>query len=601
VVGSWAWRRRRGRMDETTRIHADYGRDLVAVSASPAVKAPLVVDVETFDELARLARRYECVILEHAHVGGHAYYVETGSTLYRSGVEYAEPAFVPVDDAEPCVAVSAPATPVDGAVAPADHPPGRGPWRRLRPSPAPTDLDTARIADEVDVLTCLAKAEMVSGVGDACAHLREAVTLARKAGLDDAMAEALLVNVRTSFDEEQESDPEKLELLEHALALPGDTPARRARLLSALAVESIFVGDPTRRGPMLDEALELARRSGDPRALVEASAGRFLARPRSTWSAAQFAADRPLLSEALDAALALGDPIWVATTQTHAGLGALIAGDGEQLRAHTETLSLTSGGGQNQIALRSHLLLSQSIATLDGRLVDADARSREASDMWRMTGSVETDKGRAVAQIALRREQSRLAELIPALTADGTARPAAALAVAASAFALVESGSRDDAAILLHRADHSGFHDIPDDVDWPLAVALWSEVAAQVGDRHAAAELYEVLRPHDGTQMCMGAVSGGPAARLLAILENLLGRPTDADRHFAEVVDFSRRLMSPVWVARCQLDWAQTWIERGETTLAAQLAAEADAAAGMLALPALRLQWASLRDQLDRA
>ncbi len=451
------------------------------------------------------------------------------------------------------------------------------------------------------MLTCLAKAELVSGVGDAGAHLREAVTLARKAGLDGALIEALLVNVRTSFDEEQQSDPEKIELLEHALALPGDTPARRARLLGALAVESIFVGDATRRGPLLDEALELARRSGDPRALVEVSAGRFLARPRSTWSAAQFKADRPLFGEAVDAAAILGDPVAVATTQTHAAFGALIVGDGEQLRTHTAALSQTAAGGQNQIAFRAELLLGQCIATLEGRLVDAEALSREVSDTWRMTGLAETAAGRAVAHIALRREQSRLPELIAALTTGGASRPPAAASTAATAYALVESGARDDAAILLHRADHAGFHDIPDDVDWPMALALWSEVASRIGDRHAAAEIYEVLRPHDGTQMCTGSVGGGPSARLLAILENLLGCPADADRHFAEAIAFSRRLMSPVWVARCQLDWAQTWMERGETAWAAQLVDDADAAAGMLALPALRLQWGSLRDQLDRA
>ena len=272
------------------------------------------------------------------------------------------------------------------------------------------------------MLTCLAKAELVSGVGDAGAHLREAVTLARKAGLDGALIEALLVNVRTSFDEEQQSDPEKIELLEHALALPGDTPARRARLLGALAVESIFVGDATRRGPLLDEALELARRSGDPRALVEVSAGRFLARPRSTWSAAQFKADRPLFGEAVDAAAILGDPVAVATTQTHAAFGALIAGDGEQLRTHTAALSQTAAGGQNQIAFRAELLLGQCIATLEGRLVDAEALSREVSDTWRMTGLAETAAGRAVAHIALRREQSRLPELIAALTTGGARR-----------------------------------------------------------------------------------------------------------------------------------------------------------------------------------
>src|ERR1039458_4950983 len=58
-----------------------------------------------------------------------------------------------------------------------------------------------------------------------------------------------------------------------------------------------------------------------------------------------------------------------------------------------------------------------------------------------------------------------------------------------SPFALVEDGRRDDAAIALHAADNAGFGTIPDDLDWPVAVALWSEVATRTGDRHAAAQL----------------------------------------------------------------------------------------------------------------
>ncbi len=134
-----------------------------------------------------------------------------------------------------------------------------------------------------------------------------------------------------------------------------------------------------------------------------------------------------------------------------------------------------------------------------------------------------------------------------------------------------------------------------------MAVALWSEVAAQTGDRHAAAALSEILRTHDGLQLCSGPVGCGPTARLLALLENLLGHRSDADRHFAEAVSFSRRLASPVWTARCQLEWAQTRFDRGQVAEASELTDEADASAGDLALPALCRQWTALRDQLDQA
>ncbi len=420
LIGACVWQMRRRRMDETGRIHAAFGHDLVAVSASPAPHAPLVVDVATFDELARLARRYECVILEHAHIGGHAYYVESGATLYRCGVEYAEPTLAVVDDDDRAEALPVQAVSGDGVAVTTPDLALRSGRRRLRPVPIPADGDPAKIADDVDLLILLARAEWISGVGDAGGHLREAVVLAKKAGLHEAMTEALLMNVRTSFDRGQPADPEKMELLQSAVARLGDAPARRARLLGALAVESIFVADGPARTPLLDEARALAERSGDPQALIDVATDTFAARPRAGWSARQFSADRPLFDQAREAARTLGDPVGVATTETQAAFMAFMAGDGHLLRAGADALSVASEGGQNQVALRAHLQLGQSIATLDGRLADAETLSVKAAETGPMPSAAGTETARALAMVPLRREQDRLAELIDALVADDT-------------------------------------------------------------------------------------------------------------------------------------------------------------------------------------
>ena len=74
------------------------------------------------------------------------------------------------------------------------------------------------------------------------------------------MAEALLLSARSSFDQAQQEDPEKIALLEDAIERLDD-PALRARAQAALAVELIYVGD-TRRFALLDEALLVARSLG---------------------------------------------------------------------------------------------------------------------------------------------------------------------------------------------------------------------------------------------------------------------------------------------------------------------------------------------------
>ena len=143
--------------------------------------------------------------------------------------------------------------------------------------------DDDDVAHRVDLLTRLGEAEFAAGVGDTRAHLREAAKLAQRAGLDEAMANALLVRYRTSFDEEQESDPEKIELLEYLLERLVGPPGLRARLLGMLAEELIFVGD-LRRGPLLEEAGRLAEESGDPLAFIDVTTSYFQARPRPSWS-----------------------------------------------------------------------------------------------------------------------------------------------------------------------------------------------------------------------------------------------------------------------------------------------------------------------------
>ena len=138
------------------------------------------------------------------------------------------------------------------------------------------------------------------------AHLREAAKLAQEAGLDEAMANALLVRYRTSFDEDQESDTEKIELLEYLLERLVGPPGLRARLLGMLAEELIFVGD-LRRGPLLEDASRLAEESGDPVAFIDVTTSYFDARPRPTWSLEELRHDLEVVTRTHQAALDIGD------------------------------------------------------------------------------------------------------------------------------------------------------------------------------------------------------------------------------------------------------------------------------------------------------
>jgi hypothetical protein len=131
---------------------------------------------------------------------------------------------------------------------------------------------------------------------------------------------------------------------------------------------------------------------------------------------------------------------------------------------------------------------------------------------------------------------------------------------------------------------------MPPDAGWPLAIAMWIEVAVAVGDRDCAGELHRRCEPIDGLHVATGGIGCGPAARLLALLELLLDRPADADRHFAEATEQSRSLGSPVWTVRCGLDWAASLAERGEHDRARERFDGAVAAMSGLSLTRLEQQ-----------
>lgn len=460
------------------------------------------------------------------------------------------------------------------------------------------DGDDDDVETDVDLLTRLARAEWSAGVGDARVHLREAARRAHAAGLQRAMIDALLVAVRTSFNEEQESDPEKIELLEHALGFLDDDPALRARVLGMLAVELIFVGDTTRRGPMLDEARELARRSGDALTVVDVSSCDFNARPRSTWSAQQVATDRLASAEALVAARQLGDAERLAATHLQNFFVVFICGDGAQARAHADALAQLHADG-NPLALRVLLMAEQMLATVEGRLIEAEALSIEQFEVWRKAGIPEALTYRSTEQLAVRREQGRLADIVSGWQRFVAEHPRDASSRGTVAFALAENGDLDSAARMLDDISRAGFATMSDDAGWPLAIATWSEVAVRVGDRDAALQLHELAAVYDGLAVGTGGIGLGPASRLLALLEMLLERPTDADRHFEASIAKSHDMISPVWIARCQLDWATALLDRAETAHARDLVDDADATIGALTLPALQQQSARLRALLS--
>lgn len=452
------------------------------------------------------------------------------------------------------------------------------------------------VATEVSVLTSLARAQRVAALGDLRDTVIRAATLAQRAGLADAMAEALLLSSRLSFDLAQPEDPEKIALLEDVIDRL-DEPALRARAQAALAVELIYVG-ATRRFALLDEALVVARSSGDPLALVDTAHARFNARSRATWFGEDQTAEQDLHFERLAAAEALDDPFWLTSALMGGAFHAMVTCDGPALRDGVDRLHRLAARFDTPGVRGGTLMVEQMATAIAADLVVAEAMSAEFFALNRAMGIPEAFTYRATMGLAGRREQDRLADLLPGwLAAPATDDPEPNPTNAAVMFMLAVGGDLDDAASRLDRVTGNACADVADDAGWPMAIALLAETAALVGDRRAAATLAAILVPFaaDGSLMMTGGIVGGPATRLLALLEAVLDDRDASDEHFAAAIEDSERLESPIWSARTRLDWAARLRTRGEDDRAAVLIDEADAAVGARDLPAVRRQLDALR------
>ena len=79
---------------------------------------------------------------------------------------------------------------------------------------------------------------------------------------------------------------------------------------------------------------------------------------------------------------------------------------------------------------------------------------------------------------------------------------------------------------------------------WLGAVTDLSAVAAEVGDRAAAAQLYEALRPYAGRLVVWGGANyvNGPASYFLGLLATQLGKADLAVAHFSDAIGMAERI-----------------------------------------------------------
>ncbi|MGH9224954.1 MAG: LuxR C-terminal-related transcriptional regulator, partial [Acidimicrobiales bacterium] len=427
--------------------------------------------------------------------------------------------------------------------------------------------------------------------GDLAACMQAAVAASEAAGAfgsagdPELLGEAALV-IEATPDETVNAVARQL--CERALAALGDpaNEALRARLLAQRSHFAFYGGDQAATASLSAEALDLARRSGDDRALVDALRARQEACPGPEGRAERLAlaAEMVALAQRTNRArAAMWGGLW--------RIGALIE-SGRLSAAHQELgglgVAVDRVGGP---VTAWHLdRVAACIAHAQGRYADALAIARRGFDRMRpvepapATGAYFAFQGAIAGHVGVTEEAEAFAlrpvEPIPRFRT--TAR-------LSRAFLLLRLGYRDEAAASYQHAGPLASWSVPPFYLLPAYVYAVL-VAGELGRHDDLVGVLERLEPFRGEHAAGdGVIYLGPVELALGRGAAVLGHLDIAVDDLAAASDQADRAGAPGFVAEAQFHLATTLLARsapGDGERAEAAARDADRLARALGMAA---------------
>jgi DNA-binding SARP family transcriptional activator len=351
-------------------------------------------------------------------------------------------------------------------------------------------------------------------------------------------------------------DTHLIPLLEDALEqLPeGDSELRvmlMARLAGALRDHPV----PERRSALTTEALEIARRVGEPRTLAHAIGGTYSAFswPRDTDAWLKMAHELIRLSDQM------GDKEQAFFGHFHAFGAYMIKGDVSAAdREYTETATLAQELRQPSQTWVSWIEeATQNL--LAGRIGRAEEIAQRASEIGSHAQGLDATYWYVInlQGWSLRREQGRLPEILPLLETYVAEHPGVFIFRCLLASVYSELGREGDARRELDRLAAEHFENLEVGTEWFLGAAVLAWVCAILDDAERARGLYDALLPYPEYNVYAHPEAAlGSASRPLGVLAATMSRWEEAERHFERALEMNERMGARPWIAHTQREWA---------------------------------------------
>jgi DNA-binding SARP family transcriptional activator len=378
-------------------------------------------------------------------------------------------------------------------------------------------------------------------------------------------------------------------LLEEGLAaLPQADVELRTRLLARLAGALRDEPSRERRDALSREAVDLARRAGDPAALAYALDGRV---------AAVIGPDTideclALATELCEVARRSGDMERLAIGHSQRLMTQLMRGDVTGAQADLATMGRLAN--QLKQPARAWEVCSSGalLALAAGRLDDADRLRAEAVVLGERSvrrAAVAVDRLQRYALCDLRGTPAEAESWIRELVTEYPARPVFRCALA---HLCARAGLLPEARQLLTELAAGDFAALPFDQEWLYAMSLLAEACAGVGDVAVATELARRLSPYaELNGVDVGEGFRGSLHRYLGQLATTTREWSEAERHFERAIEMNAAMGARPLLALTQDDYARMLSARaedGDAQRSGELSAVAAATYGELGMSPAR-------------
>jgi tetratricopeptide (TPR) repeat protein len=425
-----------------------------------------------------------------------------------------------------------------------------------------------------------------------------AAELAGRLGLPDLLARAALGYGGRFVWARASGDPHITGLLRGALdALGEEDGALRVRLLARLS--GVLRDDRARepRWSLSRQAVDMARRLGDPATLGYALEARFAA----IWEPATLAERIEIADELARLAEAARDE--ERAIQAHGYRVHALVEQGYMAEAAGELAAegRLAGRVRQPAWLWLQAVGSAAVALFQGRFEEAEGMIGAALRLGERAQAADARVSFILQTYALRREQGRVDEVAGAVRRAVDEYPWYPMFHCVLTDLHVQRDDREAARSGFDRLMRDDLAVLPVDSQWLFAVSLLADAAAYLDDARAAETLYDMLLPFgDLNAYGVPEVVWGSMWRPLGILARVTGRLEEAERHLDRALDANGRMGGRPWVARTQHDLARMLRLRGgdgDHDRAAGLLEEALASARALGMAELERRVSALADE----